>query len=162
MIYLEDSENARPKKWSVAMLDNEAALVQATAAVFEHSGFDVAPLSTADAFTTIVADGGFDAFVLDWQLDPESTTADLIRSLRRMTVYADAPIILYTGCEIGGVSGPSPDFLTEFGLVLVQKPQRPTSLVFAVKAYLAARSAAYSDRGSFIVKVAPNPNLLCT
>ena len=80
----------------VAVVDDDYDTATATAAVLCRSGLRAAVFSTVVSLLEACNDEEFDAFVLDWQL-ADSTSLDLVRTLRARDQSARAPIFLLSG-----------------------------------------------------------------
>jgi two-component system phosphate regulon response regulator PhoB len=116
----------------IAVVEDEAALVELLRYNFEKEGFRVTTAADGEAALVTVAEAKPDLVILDWML-PHVSGLEVCRQLRRKAETRDLPIIMLTarGEETDKVRG------LEVGADdYVAKPFSPSELVARVRAVL--------------------------
>jgi CheY-like chemotaxis protein len=125
---------ATPRR-RVLVVDNDAAVLAATAALLAGWNCDVASAADADAAALQCARARPDLLVLDYHLDGGATGLDLRRRLG--AVVAALPCIVVTADHGEDVRGA----VAEAGCHLLHKPLKPLALKSLMARLLAAADA---------------------
>ncbi|MEN8802382.1 MAG: chemotaxis protein CheB [Thiogranum sp.] len=130
---LTDSDAATvtaPAQTSVLMIDDDAAVLDATCLLLESQGFHVVAATSGAEALSLLASGELQPYcvISDYRLPDGLTGTELIQRIRG-TLKRDIPAVVLTG----DISPEAMQTLQESGCKILYKPVRTNELVLTVK-----------------------------
>lgn len=117
----------------IAILDNDPEILELMESVSNRYGIDSTLFKTKAELLEQMKKNTFDAYVIDWLLDYEINTAEVVKTVRAGS--DEVPVILLTG-QLDQHENEIACAIAQYGIELIEKPTRVNIIASVLIAHL--------------------------